>query len=587
MAVDPITLAVVHNGLRQVATEMDLAYERSAFSPVIAQSRDRASGIYQRTTGEVVVQGDTGLPIFVGVMQFTTQAVLAALGALDEGDLVIVTDPYSGGTHVMDVRMVAPVYYEGALFAYLANTGHWVDMGGSVPGGFGPSATEVQQEGLRIPPLKLYRQGALNDDLVQILLANIRIPELQFADLHAQVGGLRVGQRRLTSLLNRYGPTLVDECIAEMRSRSERLIRRHLAEIPSGTYEFETQLDNDGVVDEPLAVHVELAVVDGTATVDFSRSSPPCRGPFNSVLATTKSAVYVAFKHMFPDIPINAGFFAPLNVIAPPTTFLHARYPRPVSGCAAEVAQRIVDAILGALSCSSFPGAVAAPFGTVGNIAIGGDEPKSTHPYVMYFFSGGGYGAHAGGDGLSNAASAIGISKTAPVEIIEQRFPVRFEYYRLREDSGGPGQRRGGLGVEYALTLLRGNAKASALMDRARYAPFGIKGGQEAARTELQFELDGRPFCLPLKTKGDGIPMKAGDVVTVRTPGGGGYGNPLDRDVHRVQDDVAAGYVSFDGARRHYGVVLDRSTLAVDWPRTEHLRAEARGQGRPERLASG
>jgi N-methylhydantoinase B len=579
MTIDPITLAVVHNGLRQVATEMDLAFERSAFSPVIAESRDRASGVYHRESGEVIVQGDTGLPIFIGVMQFTTQAVLKALGVLEPDDVAIVSDPYSGGTHVMDVRMVAPVYFKGQLFAYVANTGHWVDMGGSVPGGFGTSVTEVQQEGLRLPPVKLYRRGVMSEDLVQVILANIRIPELQLGDLHAQVAGLRVGQRRLVTLLDQYGTELVDACVREMRDRSERLIRSHLATIPSDVYSFETELDNDGIVDKPLSVRLDLTVAEDCATFDFSRSSPPCRGPLNSVISTTTSAVYVALKHVFPDVPINAGFFEPLTVIAPPTTFLHATYPRPVSGCAAEVAQRIVDAVFGALSRSSFSRVVGAPFGTVANISIGNDDPDTGRPFVMYWFSGGGYGGHPDGDGLSNAASSIGISKTQPLEILEQRFPVHFDYYRLRDDSGGPGQHRGGLGIEYGLTLLRGAAKGSALMDRGFRGPFGIKGGLDGAQTFLEFQLGGHACQLPLRTKGDGILIAAGDTVRVRTPGGGGYGDPLTRVPERVRDDVVQGYVSLDSAQRHYGVALHPSTLAIDVAETKRLRADTTGRG--------
>lgn len=553
MSNDPITLAVVDSSLRQVANEMDLAFERTAFSPVIAESRDRASGLYDAATGEVIVQGDTGLPIFIGVMQFTTQAVLKKFGTLDEGDLVIVNDPYSGGTHVMDVRMVMPVYHRGELITYLANTGHWVDMGGAVPGGFGSSLTEAQQEGLRILPMKLYRKGVLDEDLVDLILANIRIPEMQRGDLHAQVAALRVGERRLTSLFDRYRPELVRSCIAELRERSMKLVLSRLAAIKPGTYSFETALDNDGVSAEPLHVRLDLTVSASHLDFDFSRSSPPCRGPLNSVISTTTSAVYVALKHIFQDIPVNAGFFQVVRVHAPTPTFLNATYPRPVSGCAAEVAQRVVDSVFGALAQAGLSQIGAAPFGTSANFSLGGEDPGSGRPYVMYFFSGGGYGGHPDGDGLNNASSSIGISKTTPLESLEQRFPVRFDYYRLRENSGGAGMYRGGLGIEYGLTLLRGTATAAALMDRGAQGPFGVDGGQEGARTYVKFVQAGKTAGLPLITKGDGLKMRAGDVVKVGTPGGGGYGDPCRRDSERVEYDLKQGYVLPQPANADHG----------------------------------
>lgn len=553
VAIDPITLPLIINSLRQVATEMDLSLERSAFSPVISEAGDLASGLYRRDTGEVIVQGDAGLPIFIGVMQYTVQAVISQLGHLDEGDVAIVNDPYSGGTHVMDVRMVSPVYFQGVLFAYVANTCHWVDMGGSVPGGFGTSATEIQQEGLRLPPLKICIRGEINNDLVKIIQANIRVAELQMGDLHAQVAALRNGIRGLRAVLAKYGPDLIDECIYEMQGRSERLMRNRLKNIPSGVYSFETSLDNDGVSDEPLKVNLALRIDDDRAEFDFSGSSAACQGPLNSVIATTKSAVFIALKHLFPEIPINSGFFSPLTIIAPESTFLNAVYPRPVSGCAAEVAQRVVDSVLGALAATNLREVVAAPFGTVANVTLGGLDPMTGRRYVMYLFSGGGYGGHQGGDGLSNVPSAIGVSKTTPVELIEQRYPVMIEFYGLRVDSAGPGEHRGGMGTEYRLKLLRGNAKASVLMDRGKEAPFGVNGGSAAAAAEIELLLSGKTSRLKLLTKGDNIPLTAGDAICVRSPGGGGYGRAELRDPEQIKFDIAQGYISAKAGKQHYG----------------------------------
>src|SRR5262245_35980167 len=303
--IDPVTLVVVQNGLQQIATEMDLTFERAAFSPVISEGFDRSDGIYAKDTGDVIAQGELGLPIFVGVMQFTTRAVIEHVREPRPGDIFIVNDPYCGGTHLMDVKMVKPYFYRGRPWAYLSNTGHWPDTGGAVPGGFSTRATEVQQEGLRLPPVKLFREGTMQEDILSIILANIRVPEERIGDIKAQVAALTVGEKRLTALLDRYGEPTVTACIAELRRRSEQMMRAHIAKIPDGAYAGQAFVDSDGVEPDPLAIRLRLRV-DGTDLhFDFSESSPPCRGPLNSVIATTKAAVYLAVKPVLPDVPLN------------------------------------------------------------------------------------------------------------------------------------------------------------------------------------------------------------------------------------------------------------------------------------------
>ena len=376
MTLDPVTLAVIQNGLRQVASEMDLVHEKTSFSPVISEGFDRSNGIYDRTTGEVIAQGELGLPIFVGVMQFTTQAVIERRRDLEPGDVILVNDPYLGGTHLMDVKMVRPFYYRGRLWCYLSNTGHWPDTGGMVPGGFSATATEIVQEGLRLPPVKLVRRGEICQDIIDIVLNNIRVAEERIGDIRAQLGALSVGERRLTQLLDRYGVETVDAAIAELKAGSERLMRAHIDSIPDGTYSATAIVDSDGIVDRPLEVVLDMTVSGSDIHFDLSRSSPPCRGPMNSVWATTQSAVYVAMKHIFPDVPINAGCFAPIHIAPPDGTFLYARYPRPVAGCAAEVAQRIMEAVFGAMGQAIPERLFAAPAGTSGNFGLGGYDPE-------------------------------------------------------------------------------------------------------------------------------------------------------------------------------------------------------------------
>ncbi|MEE1557341.1 MAG: hydantoinase B/oxoprolinase family protein, partial [Alphaproteobacteria bacterium] len=347
--IDHVTLAVLQNGLNQVCNEMDLAFQRAAFSPVIAEAMDRSDGIYHRDDGALIAQGELGLPIFVGIMQFSTRTVIAQAKELRPGDIYVVNDPYLGGTHLMDVRMAMPFYYQGEIFCWLSNTGHWRDTGGAVPGGFSATATEVEQEGLRLPPVKLYKGGVVDEEIQAIVLSNIRVASETIGDIKAQAAALRVGERRLTALLDRYGRDVVEAAIDEMRSRAAQQMRACIAHIPDGQYNGVAWVDSDGVVDEPLKIDLEIEKRHGDLYFDLSKSSPPCKGPMNSVIATTRSAIYLAMKHIFPEVPINAGTFEPLHIIDPAGTFLYAEYPRPVSGCAAEVSQRIAEAVFAAL----------------------------------------------------------------------------------------------------------------------------------------------------------------------------------------------------------------------------------------------
>ena len=540
--IDPVTLTVIQSGLHQVCNEMDLAHCRAAFSPIISESQDRSNGIYHRETGELIAQGELGLPIFVGTMQFSTQAVIERARDIAPGDVFMVNDPYLGGTHLMDVRFVKPFFYRGELYAWLANTGHWPDMGGMVPGGFSAHATEIEQEGLRLPPVKLYKRGEMDPEILSILMSNIRIAEQRIGDIKAQAAALAIGERRLTQLLDRYGAQTVDAAVVELKRQAAEQTRAVIAAIPDGDYEGQAFLDSDGVVDEPLKVSVKIHKAGELMHFDLSESSPPCAGPMNSVIATTRSSIYLAIKHVFPELPINAGMFEPLRISDPDDTFLYARYPRPVSGCAAEVSQRIAEAVFDALQKAIPHRLFAAPAGTTANLAIGGTDPDRKRSYVMYVISGGGYGGHPGGDGLTNGCSTIGISKAAPVEVQEQLYPVLFERYAIHEGSGGLGEFRGGMGIHYRIRLRAGAPRASMVMDHGKFGPPGAAGGQEGGRTRVTIYRDGQAYVPPHVSKDQGITMQAGDVIEVFTPGGGGYGDPARRSPQAREYDRRQGY---------------------------------------------
>jgi N-methylhydantoinase B len=553
---DAITLSVIQSGLQQVCNEMDLAFVRAAFSPVISEALDRSDGIYHRDTGALIAQGDLGLPVFVGTMQYSTRAVIDRARDLAAGDIYILNDPYLGGTHLMDVKFVKPFFYQGRHWCWLANTGHWPDTGGMVPGGFSANATEVEQEGLRLPPVKLFKKGVLDEEILAIVLSNIRLADQRIGDIKAQAAALAVGEKRLTALLDRYGADTIEAAIAELERRASRQMRARIATIPEGTWRGEAWVDSDGVVDEPLRIAMAVTRSGDTLTFDMSGSSPPCRGPMNSVIATTRSSIYLAIKHVFPEVPLNAGTFEPLRIIDPEGTFLYAKYPRPVSGCAAEVSQRIAEAVFDAL-VKALPGRLfAAPAGTSGNFALGGYDPDRQRPYVMYVISGGGYGGSPSGDGISNGCSTIGISKTTPIEVMEQRYPVLFERYALHEGSGGAGEHRGGFGVHYAVRLRRGEARASMVMDHGRFGPRGAAGGDDGGTNRVRIDAGGTSQVPPHLSKGQDIALLPGDVVTVSTPGGGGFGNPRHRDPALVAHDVLRGYYSTAEARERFGVAL-------------------------------
>ncbi|MBS0563327.1 MAG: hydantoinase B/oxoprolinase family protein [Proteobacteria bacterium] len=555
MRVDPVTLAVIQAGLQQACDEMDLSFSRAAFSPVIAEADDRSDGIYSAEDGSLIAQGSRGLPVFVGTMQFSTRHLIERIaagltGAPEAGDIYIVNDPYLGGTHLMDVRFAMPFYRDGRIFCWLSNTGHWPDTGGAVPGGFSASAISAEQEGLRLPPVKLFKRGAMDREIWQIICSNIRVSDQRIGDVKAQAAALLVGAGRLAAILDRYGDATVTAAIAAMREMAARQMAAHLALIPAGTYRATAIVDSDGVVNEPLTIALTVTRAGGRLMFDFSGSSPPCAGPMNSVRATTFSAVYLAMRHIFPDVPMSAGAFEPFDIKGYTGTFLDAHYPRPVSGCAAEVSQRIAEAVFAALVQAIPDRVTAAPAGTSGNFGLGGHDPERDRDYVMYQISGGGYGGNADHDGLSNGCSTIGISKAPPVEIMEQAYPVLYRRYGLHEGSAGAGEHRGGFGLDYEIELLRGHARASFVMDHGRVGPQGALGGGDGGVNRVEIVRRGGTFVPEHLSKAQDIPLAPGDRVRVRTPGGGGFGDPARRDPARVAEDVRLGRYSAAEAAR-------------------------------------
>lgn len=549
---DAVTLAVLKGRLEQIADEMDATLYRSAFNPIIAEARDACHGVYDAITGDTLVQGTKGLPIFVGAMSFAVRSVIrkvAAEGGLQEADTFLFNDPYDGGTHLNDFRLVRPIFRAGKLFCWVASVGHWLDIGGNVPGNYNPRATDSHQEGVRFPPVKLIRAGQMQQDILDILAANSRVPQSNWGDLNGQLNALDLGEKRLIELLDDYGDARIASAFSQLADRAEALMRAEIVALPDGRYSFDDFLDNDGVKDEALRIALDLTIAGDQLTLDMSRSSPPCAGPLNISIATTVAACYVALKHAFPDVPANAGVLRPVEVIAPPTTLLGAEAPRPVAGYT-ETILRLIGVIFGALGQTRPATATAAPFGTINALALSGQRENGTR-WVMFSFFGGGLGGNPASDGLHHANNPISTATIPPVEILEAAYPVMFTQWALRPDSGGAGEHRGGVGAVYEIEALApGRTEVALLGERGRFAPFGVAGGADGALNRFTWGNKGE--TPPMASKIVGVSIGQGERVRLESPGGGGWGDPAARPQHAIARDIRLGYVSAEAAARDY-----------------------------------
>jgi len=573
-SLDPVTLAVLNGRLVQIADEMDATLYRSAFNPIIAEAHDACHGLYHAETGATLVQGTSGLPIFVGAMAFAVKAVIdkvARDGNLAAGDTFLFNDPYDGGTHLNDVRLVRPLMRGDAVFAWLASVGHWLDVGGNVPGNFNAKATESFQEGFRIPPVKLVRAGVLQQDIVDILAANSRLPQSNWGDLNGQLNALDLGERRLHALLDEYGDETIAAALTSLSARAEALMRANIAGLPDGTYSCDDFLDNDGVTDRALRIALDLTVAGDRMRLDFSRSAPPCDGPLNIARSTTVACCYVALKHLFTDVPANAGCLAPIEFVIPDSTLLGVSAPRPVGGYT-ETILRVIDVIFGAFAKAAPERANGGPFATINALSLAGWRAHGRR-WVMFCFFGGGLGGNPEGDGLNHGNNPISTAIIPPVEILESLYPVMFTQWALRPDSGGAGRHRGGLGAIYEIEVLAADgAEVFLLGERGKYPPSGVNGGKPAALNRFVHESERGEVTPPLVSKVTDVSIGRGQKVRLETPGGGGFGDPATREPERVVRDVRLGYVSRAAARRDYKVVL-RENGSLDAEATVKARA--------------
>ena len=553
--IDLVTLAVIRGRLEQIVDEMDAALFRSAFSPVIAEARDGSHGIYHAETGETLVQGKAGLPIFVGAMSFAARAAIAranAEGGPNEGDVFFMNDPYDGATHLNDYKLVKPFFRDGMVFCQLASVGHWQDVGGNVPGNYNPQATDSMQEGVRIPPVKLFDRGEIRQDMVEIALANSRLPVSANGDLQAQIGALELGERRLHDLLDEYGDDLITQAMGEMLSRAETLMRAEIEALEDGLYEGLDFLDNDGVVDEPLAIGLTVTIKGDRLTLDFSNSADGCAGPLNISRATAAAACFVGLKHIFHELPANAGVMKPVEIIIPDGSILAAEAPRPVSGYT-ETILRMIDVMFTVFAKIAPDRVNGAPYGTINALLISGKRHTGI-PWILFTFFGGGHGGHPDGDGLSHGNAPISMATIPPVEFLESSFPVIFKQWALRPDSGGAGRHRGGLGAIYEIEPLHDEADLVVLGERGNYHPPGVLEGLPADKNVVEYQQDDGAHRPSMGAKLFGVKLKPGQSVRIESPGGGGYGAPGERATEAIAEDLRLGLSTRERAERDYNV---------------------------------
>ncbi|ETX28777.1 hydantoinase B/oxoprolinase family protein [Roseivivax isoporae] len=553
--IDPITLAVLAGRMEQIADEMDATLFRSAFNPIIAEAHDASHGLYHATTGDTLVQGKSGLPIFVGVMSFAVRAVIdkvAETGEPQNGDIWIFNDAHLGGTHLNDMRLVRPYFHEGKLFCWLASVGHWHDLGGGAPGNYNPAARDAFQEAFVLPPVRLSRAGEIDRGIIDILMRNTRLPQSAEGDLNGQLGALDLGVRRMDELLSEYGGDTVAAALEALSDRADTLMRAELTALPDGRWEAEDFLDNDGITDTPLPIRVALEISGDRMVLDFAGSAPRCEGPVNIALPTAVATAYVAIKHIFPALPANAGVMRAIDVRIPEGSLLAAEFPAPVGGYT-ETILRMIDVIFCAASQAAPDRVVANAYGTINALSLAGRRSDG-RPWVMFSFYGGGHGASVESDGLNHGNAPISTATIPPMEILEAAYPVMFRQWALRPDSAGAGRHRGGLGAIYEIEVLEENgAEVFLFGERGRFAPKGVAGGGEAAVNAFFYETPEGWQTPAMVSKMRGLTLRQGQAVRLETPGGGGYGSASARAAADVARDVARGVLGAEAADRAYG----------------------------------
>ena len=554
---DPARFEVVKNALYSAAEEMKIVLAKTAYSPLLKVAGDYSCGIFD-VAGNMVAQGPD-LPIHLGSMPDAVRAVVAAFPDVAPGDVFIHNDPYQGGSHLPDVNVIAPAYSGARLLGFGCVRAHWPDIGSATPGSYG-AVTEIYGEGLRLPPVRLYRDGKPDPAIEAIIFANVRTPAERLGDLRAQVAANWRASARMEALAAKYGADTLLEIMGEILDYSETMMRAALRRLPDGDAAFADVFDGDGIIaegeteDRTFTVKLSIRKRGDCIAVDFAGSDPQVAGPMNAPLTVTASGVFCALKMIVDPsslIPPNSGCWRPVSVTAPPGSVVNARLPAPVVYANHEMSHRIADMVMAAMFQITPRTVMAGSQGTSAVMTFGGTDYRTGERYVSYESIKGGFGARPTKDGINAVASTISNMMNTPVEILEMSFPLRVEEYSLVPDSGGAGTWRGGLGVRRVWRVLERDSHAAVCCERTVTPPFGLAGGEPGAPARLTLTLpDGSRKSLTSK---GGFIAPAGSLVEVWAPGSGGYGPPAGRDKARLRADLADGYVTSAAARRDYG----------------------------------
>ena len=554
---DIVGMSILNSRLTSVTKEMGVTLMKTSYSTIFNEGLDFTCGLAD-DKGDLIVGGDFqpsmigGLPLVI-----STISKEVPIEDLEEGDVLIHNDPYRGGMHTPEHSVIKPVFVMGEFIGYSVAIGHIAEVGGMVPGGFSGEATEIFQEGLRIPPVKIRRAGKDVEDLWRLMLANYRTPRQNYGDFRALISAADLGEARLKEIVEEYGVDAFRNILDDLKNYSERSMRAEIRQFPDGVYRFEDIMEDDGITDRPYTIAVDVHIIDDEVVVDFVRSDMQSPGPINAVLSVAWSATYNAMLHLTdPEIPRNSGAFRPIRIVAPPGRVVNCDYPAAEVGGNTETHVRICYTIVGALAKAVPKRVFATDGGTHSNFLFGATDPRSGQYVVCYDFSGAGWGGRRSGDGFNASNCINGNSRMNPVEVFETRFPWRMDELRLVQDSGGPGKSRGGLGLQKTMTCLAHDLRLSFMSDRQKNAPWGVLGGGSGATGSLTIRRQGdNRFCDFVEDSGkvspskfSNVPIQDGDQVRLRTPGGGGYGDPSQRPKSAVADDIAEGWVSEKGA---------------------------------------
>ncbi|MBI3978186.1 MAG: hydantoinase B/oxoprolinase family protein [Chloroflexi bacterium] len=569
VGLDPISLELIRSGLDSIVDEMALTLVRTAYSANLKSAMDLSTAFCD-AGGRLLAQGLT-LPLHLGAIPDAMAAILARYGgAVRPGDVFVLNDPYEGGTHLPDLFVVQPVYLGDDLLGFVCSVAHHTDIGGRVAGGNACDSTEIYQEGLRVPPIRLYDRGEPNEGFLRLLERNVRIPVKVLGDLRGQLAASHIGERGIIELVDRYGRGAVSAAFEELLDYGERLTRAEIARLPDGRYEFADYLDGDGIDPAPIRIQVAVTVAGDQMEVDFSGSAPQVKGAINSVLSFTRSTAYACVRCLLPpNMPTNEGCFRAIRVHAPPGTIVNPLPPAPVAARGL-TGFRIANAVMGALAKLAPDRVPACESGGDTGISMGGyDAERRAFVFLEFLFSS--WGGRPFADGVDGVSSQVVNFSNYPAEIIENEAPLRIEEYGFIPDSGGPGTYRGGLALVRQYRFLEESGTLQIRSDRAEQGPYGLAGGGAGRVCRNILNPGPAERLLPPKTL---LTIRRGDVFRHELAGAGGWGDPFGRDPLAVLADVQNEKVTVDHARKMYGVVLSERTVRVDEAATAALRRQ-------------